>query len=157
MYSIINVKDYPGGLEKAVSYIHSKWGKPENYPFYLDAITHSSESGKPLPRFYLLLKQEEIAGCYALLTNDLISRQDLYPWLGCLFIEKTERGQQLGNLLMQHGIAEAGKLGFATVYLTTDHDGYYEKYGWQRIEDGYDFWGNSTRIYQHPAGAAITI
>ncbi len=148
MYTIINAKDYPNGLETAVQYIHSKWGRPENYPFYYDAINHSSEQDKPLPRFYLMLKETEIVGCYALLTNDLISRQDLYPWLGCLFIEATERGNQLGNYLMQHGIAEAKRLGFKKVYLTTDHDGYYEKYGWQRMEDGYDFWGNSTRIYQ---------
>jgi len=147
LYSIINVKDYSCGLAEAAVYIHSKWGRKGNYPFYLDAITHSSEPGKPLPGFYLLLKEEAIVGCYALLTNDLISRQDLYPWLGCLFIEETERGQQLGNLLMQHGINEAKRLGFNTVYLTTDHDSYYEKYGWQRMEDGYDFWGNSTRIY----------
>ncbi len=148
MYSIINVKDFAGGLDIAVQYIHSKWGSKENYSFYYDAIAHSSEEGKSLPRFYLLIKEGAIAGCYALLTNDLISRQDLYPWLGCLFIEKSERGQQLGNYLMEHGITEAGKLGYEKVYLTTDHDGYYEKYGWQRIEDGFDFYGQSTRIYQ---------
>lgn len=150
MHKIINVQDYSGGLDTAVAYIHSKWGKPENYAFYYDAIEHSSEPGKPLPRFYLLLKESEIVGCYALLTNDLISRQDLYPWLGCLFIEESERGQQLGALLLNHGVNEAGKLGYKTVYLTTDHDGYYEKYGWQRMEDGYDFYGNSSRIYQIP-------
>jgi len=148
VYTIVNVQDYKNGLTEAVNYFYSKWGRTENYPFYLDAISHSSEPGKPLPRFYLLLKDEKVVGCYALLTNDLVSRQDLFPWLGCLFIEESDRGQQLGNMLMQHGIAEAGKLGFKTLYLTTDHDGYYEKYGWQRIEDCYDFWGNSSRIYQ---------
>lgn len=31
----------------------------------------------------------------------------------------------------------------------TDHDGYYEKYGWQRIEDGIDlFTGQASRIYK---------
>ena len=145
--SIINVKDYAGGLDKAVAYIHSKWGRPANYPFYYDAIAHSSEADKPLPRFYLMLKQDEIVGCYALLTNDLISRQDLYPWLGCLFVEESERGNEQGNILMQHGIAEASRLGFKTLYLTTDHDGYYEKYGWQRMEDGFDLSGVAGRIY----------
>lgn len=148
MYTIINVKDYSYGIKSAIDYIHSKWGRAENYSFYYDAIVHSSEAGKPLPRFYLLLKAETIVGCYALLTNDLISRQDLYPWLGCLYIETSERGNQLGNYLMLHGISEARALGYQTLYLTSDHDGYYEKYGWQRIEDGFDFWGNSSRIYK---------
>lgn len=148
MYDIVNVQDYIGGLKTAVDYIHSKWGRADNYAFYYDAIAHSSERGKLLPRFYLMLSRDAIVGCYALLTNDLISRQDLFPWLGCLYVEQSERGKQLGNVLMQHGIKEAKALKFETLYLTTDHDGYYEKYGWQRIEDGFDFWGNSSRIYK---------
>ncbi len=147
MYEIINVKDYTGGLYKAVAYIHSKWGRAENHAFYHDAIAHSSLPGKPLPRFYLLLKADEIVGCYALLTNDLISRQDLFPWLGCLFVEASERGNRLGAMMLEHGVREAGSLGYKTVYLTTDHKGYYEKYGWQRIENGYDFSGNISPIY----------
>lgn len=147
MYKIINVKEYKGGLDKAVAYIHGKWGRKENFNFYYDAIAHSSEGDKPLPRFYLMLKEDEIVGCYALLTNDLISRQDLYPWLGCLYIEEPERGRELGKLLLEHGGQEAFKLGFKTVYLTTDHDGYYEKYGWEIMEDGFDFWGNISKIY----------
>ncbi|HAW70392.1 MAG TPA: GNAT family N-acetyltransferase, partial [Firmicutes bacterium] len=43
---------------------------------------------------------------------------------------------------------EARNIGFSVIYLTTDHDGYYEKYGWQRIEDGVDlFSGQPSRIY----------
>ena len=88
MIEIVNVKDFAEGIEAAVKYIHSKWGKKENYPFYYDAILHSSESGKPLPRFYLLLKDNAIIGCYGLITNDFISRHDLFPWFACLYIEE---------------------------------------------------------------------
>ena len=60
----------------------------------------------------------------------------------------SERGQSLGALLLEHGISEARSLGYKKVYLTTDHTGYYEKYGWQSIEDGYDFSGNISPIYE---------
>ncbi len=79
MPEIINVKDYSGGLDKAVDYIHGVWGNENKQRFYYDAIANSSLEGKPLPRFYLLLDNDKIIGCYALLTNDLISRQDLFP------------------------------------------------------------------------------
>lgn len=148
MYEIINVNDHQNGLDEAVKYIHSIWGNSANLPFYRDAISHSSLLGKPLPRFYLMLDEEKIIGCYALLTNDLISRQDLWPWFACVFIDKNYRGSQLGYELMKNGIAEARKLGYKTLYLTTDHDGYYEKYGWIRMEDGYEFNGDCTRIYK---------
>ncbi len=148
MFKIVNVKEYGGGLDRAVDYIHSKWGSPKSYPFYKDAIYHSSLGENHLPRFYLLLKEKEIIGCAALLTNDYISRQDLYPWLACLFVEGQERGRAFGSLLMEFVEKEAKDLAFPAVYLTTEHDGYYEKYGWVRMQDGIDLFScEPTRIY----------
>jgi len=148
MLEIVNVKEYSGGIDIAVNYIHGVWGCEENYPFYKDAIYHSSMPGKALPHFFLLLKESEIIGCAALITNDFISRHDLYPWMACLFVDEKERGKQYGNLLMEHCEREAKEAGFSAVYLNTDHDGYYEKYGWTRIEDGIDlFSGKPSRIY----------
>ncbi len=112
-----------------MDYIHSKWGgSPKSYPFYKDAIYHSSLGENHLPRFYLLLKEKEIIGCAALLTNDYISRQDLYPWLACLFVEGGQErgGRAFGSLLMEFVEKEAKDLAFPAVYLTTEHDGYYE-------------------------------
>jgi len=148
MVEIVNVREYPGGLDKAIDYIHGMWGSEKNYPYYRDAIYHSSLTGKHLPMFFLLLKNNEIIGCSALITNDFISRHDLYPWIACLFVDAKERGQEYGNLLMEHAGKEAKNMGFSIVYLTTDHDGYYEKYGWQRLEDGVDLFScKPTRIY----------
>lgn len=95
-----------------------------------------------------MLDNRKIIGCYALLTNDLISRQDLWPWLGCVFIAEAYRGKQLGSELLKHGKMEAIKLGYKAIYLTTNHDGFYEKYGWFRIEDGFELKGNNSRIYE---------
>ena len=146
MLQIVNVRDFEGGLDRAAAYFHEAWSGITK-TFYLDAIRHSSLEGKPLPRFYLLLKDGSIIGCYALVTNDFISRHDLYPWFAALYIEESERGQELGGMLLEHATQEAAKAGFSTLYLTTDHDGYYEKYGWTRIEDGYERDGTPCRIY----------
>ncbi|TYR78647.1 hypothetical protein FZC66_18785 [Priestia megaterium] len=40
------------------------------------------------------------------------------------------------------------KAGFNKVFLCTDHIGYYEKYGFTYIDDGYHPWGSSSRIYE---------
>ena len=149
MVEIVNAKKYNGGIDKAVDYIHGVWGSQKNYPFYKDAIYHSSLPGKTLPRFFLLLKDNKIIGCAALITNDFISRGDLFPWMACLFVDEKERGNEYGNLLMEHAEQEAKKDDFSAIYLTTDHDGYYEKYGWTRIEDGIDLFScKATRIYK---------
>ena len=148
-YEILNVHEYTGGLEKAVRYIYSKWGNSRNYYFYWDAISHSAvESINKLPKFFLMLKENQIVGCYGLLANDLVSRQDLLPWFACLFIEETERGKRLSSELFVHAKAEASKMGYEKIFLTTDHDGFYEKFGWKRIEDGYNILGEVGRIYE---------
>ena len=147
MYKIINMKDYSGCIDEAIRFYHSKWGRENNYVFFHDAIMHSTNSPTGLPRFYILTKETEIVGCYGLIVNDFISRHDLWPWLAGLYVNETERGKTLGNFMMEHAEIEAKTLGFSNIYLTTDHDGYYEKYGWKRIEDGYEISGAFTRIY----------
>jgi len=72
---------------------------------------------------------------------------DLCPWLCALYIEKKHRGQNLGNLLLAQAKADAAKMGLDQLYLCTDHKGYYEKYDFTYISDGYHPWGESSRIY----------
>jgi N-acetylglutamate synthase-like GNAT family acetyltransferase len=148
MVDIINVKKDEKGLREGIRYIHGVWGNAGNYAFYEDAIRNASETEMGLPQFYLLLDKGGIIGCAALLTNDFISRHDLYPWVGCLYVDEARRGKAYGRLLLEYAARCAKLAGFNRIYLTTDHDGYYEKYGWTRMEDGIDlFSGESSRIY----------
>jgi GNAT superfamily N-acetyltransferase len=148
MVEMINVKKYKNGLKAGIRYIHGVWGNAGNYAFYEDAIHNASENDKGLPQFYLLLHDDDIIGCAALIINDFISRHDLYPWVACLYVDEAYRGNQFGSLLLDHAVQCAGNAGFHKVYLTTDLDGYYEKYGWTRMEDGIDlFSGKPSRIY----------
>lgn len=143
---IIGIRGNPEYLERGIDYFASKWGIDRK--IYADSITHSVTTGNPLPRWYLMLKDDEIIGSYGLITNDFISRQDLYPWLCALFIEESERGRQLGSKLLEYGRAEALKLGFEKLYLCTNHEGYYEKYGWRYIAKGFHPWGEESKIYE---------
>lgn len=153
MLEIVNVRDWDGGLEAAADYFHRSWPGIHR-DFYLDAMRHSSSADCPLPRFFLALRHERPIACYGLAVNDFISRHDLWPWLVALYVDESERGQALGSRLLEHGLRETGRAGFSRLYLTTDHDGYYEKYGWRRIEDGYDRDGAACRIYVRDIPAA---
>jgi len=95
-----------------------------------------------------MMKGNDIIGGYGLIVNDFISRQDLWPWLCAVYIEENERGNALGSRLLTHGRKEAAKLGFPTVYLCTDHIGFYEKYNWQYIGPAYGVSGQETRMYK---------
>ncbi|XZG70210.1 GNAT family N-acetyltransferase [Chitinibacteraceae bacterium HSL-7] len=141
--------------DAAIRYYHQCWGEEHNYRFFADAIAHSREPAQPgLPRFYFLVEGDTLLGCCGLISAEFISRGDLTPWVCGLHIDPSLRGQGWGGRLLQHAVDEARRLGFDIAYLTTEHDGYYERYGWARMEDGYDlFSGEATRIYRLPADA----
>jgi GNAT superfamily N-acetyltransferase len=142
---IIGIREHPGYLEPGIDYFAAKWGIGRIV--YEDCIMHSLATPNPLPRWYLMLAGDMIIGSYGLITNDFISRQDLYPWLCALFVEPAWRGRQLGAELLEHGRIEAARLGFGRLYLSTDHLGYYEKYGWDFLAYGYNPAGEPERIY----------
>lgn len=87
-------------------------------------------------------------GCAGLITNDFISRGDLYPWFNALFIDEKHRGNAYGSLLLEYTNQDAKKAGFEYLYLCTKRVGYYEKYGFKYIGQGYHPWGGASRIYE---------
>ena len=143
---IISIRENPEYKDAAIEYISSKCSAPRI--IYEDCITHSITASSPLPQWYLLEKDSEIIGCAGLITNDFISRMDLYPWVCAVFIEEKHRGNAYGSLLLEKAKEDSRKAGFDNLYLSTDHTGYYEKYGFRYIGQGYHPWGEESRIYQ---------
>jgi N-acetylglutamate synthase-like GNAT family acetyltransferase len=95
-----------------------------------------------------LKKNEEIAGCAGIITNNFISRMDLYPWLCALHIAENHRGNHYGTLLINQAKEDAKETGYRFLNLSTSHIGYYEKLGFQYNGQGYHPWGETSRIYQ---------
>lgn len=148
---IISVRENPDYTNKAIAYFQQKW-KSVDPIIYEDCISSSIASENPLPQWYLLEKMGETIGCAGLITNDFISRMDLYPWVCALFIEEKHRGNAYGALLLEKAKEDAFKAGFAHLYLCTGHIGYYEKYGFEYIGQGYHPWREESRIYQLKLG-----
>lgn len=144
---IISVRENPEYTDMAIAYFQWCWSSVLPI-IYEDCITHSIDARNPLPQWYLLEKDGEIIGCAGLITNDFISRGDLYPWICALFIDEKHRGNAYATLLMDRAKSDAKKMGFDYVYLCTEHIGYYEKYGFQYIGQGYHPWGEESRIYE---------
>ena len=144
---IISIRKNSEFWEKAANYFQSKWGNENTQMLYKDCIKNSLNTKNPLPQWYLLIDNDEIVGGAGLITNDFISRMDLYPWLCALYIEEKYRGKNLGNLLINQAKKDCEQAGFQELFLCTDHEQYYEKYGFKYIGDGYHPWGEKSRIY----------
>lgn len=125
---IISVRENPEYKEKAIQYFQNSWS--EVLPIiYEDCISNCINAPQTLSQWYPLGKDNEIIGCANLITNDFISRLDLYLWLCALFIDEQYRGQNYGNLLIEQAKMDTKKIGFSYLNLSTDHIGYYEKLG----------------------------
>ena len=144
---IVSIRQNPEYRDRAIRYFQNAWKSvlPE---IYEDCITHSIGARNPLPQWYLLEKADNIIGCAGLITNDFISRGDLYPWICALYIDQEHRGNAYGTLLMEKAKADAASEGFTHVYLCTSLIGFYEKYGFEYIGQGYHPWGEESRIYE---------
>jgi len=145
---VVNVRENPQYEEKAISYFQDKWASDKSRSIYEDCISRSLMTESPLPIWYLLMDNEVIIGCVGLITNDFISCMDLWPWLCAMYIEVEYRGNAYGSLLISRLKQDAAKAGFTKVYLSTDHIGYYEKYGFEYLCTGYHPWGESSRVYE---------
>lgn len=144
---IISVRQQPEYCKTAIQYLQQSW--PEVFPIlYEDCVTHCIHASLPLPQWYLLENDGCIIGCAGLITNDFISRMDLYPWLCALYIDEQHRGHRYASLLIKHAKEAARNAGFAHLNLCTDLTGYYEKLGFRYIGEGYHPWETSSRIYQ---------
>ncbi|MEM6380166.1 MAG: GNAT family N-acetyltransferase [Bacteroidota bacterium] len=143
---IISIRENPNYRDIAIAYFQRNWKSV--WPIiYEDAIAHAINAKNDLPQWYLLEKEAKIIGCAGLITNDFISRGDLYPWVCALYIEEKERGNAYSVLLLNKAKNDSRKFGFPNLYLSTQHIGLYEKFGFEYIGQGYHPWQEESRIY----------
>jgi len=144
---IVEFSERPDLIERGIQFYIDNWANDSNFMFYQDCILNSLNPDNLLPKFYLLLDNDQIIGSYALLRNDLVSRQDITPWFACLYVNADQRNKGLAELLLNHGVQEAKAKGFNTLYLITDLVNYYERKGWNYLGVGYGITGSKTKIY----------
>ncbi|MFA7088359.1 MAG: GNAT family N-acetyltransferase [Patescibacteria group bacterium] len=104
---------------------------------------------KKSPQTLIAFYKGEPAGTVSLWNADHPYRQDLGPWLSCLFVPKKYRGKKIGQALQTALLKTAEKAGFKEVYLMTDLNDYYEKAGWKFVESGLYTEGRTVKFYKY--------
>lgn len=138
----------PQYAEQVTDWIWQAFGTPDSRDFFASIVATSQWEGE-LPLTFVAVEGNKLVGTVGLWRCDLISRQDLYPWLAALYIDENQRGRGLGAKLQQHVIEHARALGYPQLYLYSACKDYYERFGWEYIGDGLDYPDKVVHLYKY--------
>jgi predicted N-acetyltransferase YhbS len=141
---ILSLREHPQRLSECHELIRAYFSDFEPVHKQLDDTLGSAEK---LPQAYVLTKDGAAVGLVGLCVNDPIETDAYTPIIGPLIIAEPERSCGFGALLLFHARREAAILGFDTVYLTSSHIGYYERFGFREIAMTHYISGRPTKVY----------
>ena len=99
-------------------------------------------------RVILAEDQGHIAGYCTVSGTDCIPDVPYMPYIGMLFVGEEYRGKRLSQRMIDDASEYLKELGFSEVYLVSDHENLYEKYGFQVIDEKMAPWGRMQKIYR---------
>ncbi len=95
----------------------------------------------------LLTDGDKLVSHVTLLLRDCIDDKTLYPWIGFVYTFPEYRGHRYAGRLIERCEETAREHSVKNIYINTDHEGLYEKYGYSYIENRGDIYGGDSRIY----------
>ena len=146
-YQIIRLIDRPDLKENMANWFCQKWGVPLDA--YRESMTQALGGGA-VPAWYVAMAGERMIGGLGVIENDFHNRPDLTPNVCAVYIEPDFRKQGIAGALLDFVCRDMQAHGIDTLYLLTDHDSFYERYGWEfycyAMSDGEE---QPSRMYVH--------
>lgn len=125
---IDKLRDHPELVAPAAAWFHSKWGIAEDA--YLASMTACLAGRSTVSRWYIMRNVPEIIAGLGVIDNDFHNRKDLTPNVCAVYVDPAFRGKGLAGRLLDFVCDYMKSAGIDTLYLLTDHQNFYERYGW---------------------------
>ena len=147
-YEIISLLDRQDLKEEAATWFSSKWSVQKEA--YLESMEECFTVESPVPRWYVAIEEGRIIGGLGVIENDFHDRKDIAPNVCAVFVEEDKRCNGIAGKLLNHVCEDMKNRGIDTLYLLTDHNSFYERYGWEYFCEAYgDGEEKPSRIYIH--------
>lgn len=155
-YKFLRIREHAELAGAAARWFHEKWGIPQEA--YEESIHECLNGQAPVPQWYVVLDGETIIAGLGVIENDFHKRRDLTPNVCAVYVETEYRNQGIAGEMLRSVCDEFSRMGVCTLYLLTDHVGFYERYGWQFLcmvqeEDSEQV----ARMYRHPVNSEATL
>jgi GNAT superfamily N-acetyltransferase len=95
----------------------------------------------------LLTDESELISFCTLSDIDDIETTELIPWIGFVYTFPLYRGHRYMGKLINYALDLAKSNGYSNVYISTDQEGIYEKYGFNFLKIMKDRHDKDSRVY----------
>ena len=144
MLKIYNIKDKMEYFKEISELTVKEWGKYSSQDEFDNKVKKKIEKIKNyLDRNdyckLILLDDDSLIGFISIFPTDGEERKDLSPWYATMYVKKEYRNLGYSKILNTAILKEAKKRGFSKLYLKTDLNNYYEKFGaiyMERLNNG---------------------
>lgn len=129
---IVNVKRNSEYLSEYIELCSYEWGSKKSkleMQQYVEKRKKRILSDDKVISILGLVDSNNLIGFISLFKYDGENRKDLTPWYATMYVKKEYRNRGYSKLLNDAILKEAIKLGYKKVYLKTELDNYYEKFG----------------------------
>lgn len=137
---IFNIKDKPQFLREVAELTQREWGietnSQEEFEQKVERKIEKILSLLDDNRYckLLLVDDDILIGFISMFPTDGDERQDLTPWYATMYVKKEYRGKGYSKILNNAILKEARNRGFEKLYLKSELENYYEKFGAKYME-----------------------
>lgn len=127
--TILGIADSPQFHAQIIEWERREWGDE-----WADVV-RAATARDQVPTIYVAVQGGQPVGCAMLIEYDMMTRLDLTPWLGGIYVPPEHRGRGIASRLVGHAMARAAALKIPTWWLYTAHArSLYERFGWKFVE-----------------------
>ena len=140
MLKIYNIKDKQEYLREVAILTQLEWGKnnlsKEEFENKVDKKIEKIKNSFEKKDYckLILLDDNKLVGFISIFPTDGEERKDLSPWYATMYVKKEFRGKGYSKILNNAILEEAKKRKIKRLYLKTELNNYYEKFGAKFIE-----------------------
>lgn len=132
---IYNIKDRKEFIEEVAILTEIEWGNAIEDPNEFDRKVNlkiekimSNIDAQDYCKL-ILLDEDKLVGFISIFPHDSDERSDLSPWYATMYVKDKYRGNGYSKILNDAILKEAKSRGIKKLYLKTDLENYYEKFG----------------------------
>lgn len=130
---VFDIRERQEYLREVITLEHNEWASEPERDFESRINSKVLAAGQNLNRNdfckLILLEGDRLVGFISIFPHDCIELPELTPWYATMYVKEVYRNKGYSKILNDAILEEARKRGFKTIYLKTELNGYYEKFG----------------------------